>query len=177
MTGSDLVDTLRVGCAEVVTFFEGLDPEPLTLDITASEHPEGRPWSAKDHLAHLVQREKDFLSIARRLIGNEPNPLDLEHRGSTSEERSSFVNRENQQAIHDRENQSMRELVSEFVALRSELKSLVRSLAPADADREVEIGPNRAVPVGVLLLSSDRHAKAHLEIIHLALDSTAHSDP
>lgn len=165
MTSSQVAAELQAGGEEVVDFFTSLDPVAAHLPVTASGHPGGRPWSPKDHLAHLVQREFDFLPIARRVIAQESYPVRLEHRGSTAQERTEFVNRENQAAIEDRKHATFADLLAEFVALRSELASLVQGLSSDDLTRDVAVTAGRYVAAGVLLGSSDLHAKAHLQTL------------
>ena len=165
MTDSKLVEELLAGREQVVDFFSGLDSVAVNTPATASEHPGGRPWSAKDHLAHLVQRESSFLPIARRVIDHEPYPTRLESRGDTPEERSIFVNRENQAVIENRQHQTVAGLLEEFVALRSQLVSMVEGLSSNDLVWNLAVTAERDAAVGILLGSSDRHARAHLQTL------------
>jgi hypothetical protein len=166
-TKEELVDRLENGVREVGDFFRSLDPKAASTPISPSEHPGGRPWTPKDHLAHLVARERDFLEIAHRVVAREPNPLRLERRGSTGEERTAYVNRENQLNVDDRRELLLQDLLEELLALRSQLASLVGSLSQDDLTRPVAVAPGRELAARALLESSDRHAKAHLELLRL----------
>jgi hypothetical protein len=115
-----------------------------------------------------VVRERDFLQIAQRVVAKEPNPVRLEHRGSTPEERAAYVHRENQLNVDDRTEMALPDLLGDLLALRSQLASLVRSLYEDDLTRVVAVAPGREVPARTLLESSDRHAKAHLELLSAA---------
>jgi hypothetical protein len=163
---TELIEQLEAGAREVTDYFRHLDPVAArTLPITASEHPGGRPWTSKDHLAHLVVRERDFLEIARRVVARDPNPIHLEHRGSTAQERAAHVHRENQVDVEDRRDVALTDLLKELLLLRSQLVSLLVSLSPHDLNRPVSAPPGQEVPATRLLASSDRHAKAHIELL------------
>jgi hypothetical protein len=164
-TEKELVDRLENGVREVADFFRSLDPKAASSPISASEHPGGRPWTPKDHLAHLVARERDFLEVAHRVVAREPNPLRLERRGSTVEERAAYVNRENQLNVDDRRELLLPDLLEDLLALRSQLASLVGPLSQDDLTRPVAVAPGRELPACTLLESSDRHAKAHLGLL------------
>jgi hypothetical protein len=163
---TELVEQLEAGAREVADYFRHLNPvDARTLPITASEHPGGRPWTSKDHLAHLVARERDFLEIARRVVVRDPHPIHLEQRGSTAQERAAHVHRENQVAVEDRRDVALTDLLDELLVLRSQLVSLLVSLSPLDLNRSVSAAPGQEVPAARLLASSDRHAKAHIELL------------
>jgi hypothetical protein len=152
-TTMELVEQLQTGARDVADYFKNLEPlAATTMPITPSEHPGGRPWTPKDHLAHLVARELDFLEIARRVAAREPNPLRLEHRGSTSQERAAYVHRENQVNVEERGKFALADLLEELLDLRSQLVSIT-----------VELGQH--VPAHALLGSSDRHAQAHIQLL------------
>jgi hypothetical protein len=168
-TTTKLVDQLETGVREVADYFRNLEPiAAKTVPITPSEHPGGRPWTPKDHLAHLVARERDFLEIARRLVAREPNPLRLERRGSTDQERAAYVHRENQLNIEDRRDLALTDLLEELLHLRAQLVSLVVPLSPEDLTRAITVALGQQVPAHALLGSSDRHAKAHIQLLRAA---------
>jgi hypothetical protein len=163
---TELVEQVEAGAREVADYFRHLDPVAArTLPITASERPGGRPRTSKDHLAHLVARERDFLEIARRVVARDPNPINLEHRGSTAQERAARVHRENQVEVEDRRNAALTDLLEELLLLRSQLVFILVSLSPQDLNRSVTAAPGQEVPATRLLASSDRHAKAHIELL------------
>src|SRR5262245_41277653 len=63
-TRAEILDTLAASQTQVLTFFQGLSPEDLQRPATASDVPEGAPWCAKDHLAHLVKKRAQHPGIA-----------------------------------------------------------------------------------------------------------------
>jgi hypothetical protein len=67
-TRAEIVDTLAASQTQVLAFFHGLSPQDLERPATASEVPGAAPWRAKDHLAHLVQNERNIQHLLRRLL-------------------------------------------------------------------------------------------------------------
>jgi hypothetical protein len=165
-TTMKLVEQLEAGAREAADYFRNLEPiAARTVPITPSEHPGGHPWTAKDHLAHLVARERDFLEIARRVVAQERDPLRLGHRGSTDQERAAYINRENQINVEDRRRLALTDLMEELLDLRSQLVLLVGPLSPEDLSRAITVELGQQVPAHALLGSSDRHAKAHIQLL------------
>jgi hypothetical protein len=116
-----LVAKLQSGVDEVVAFFDRIESAELARPLTTSQHPGGRHWSARHHLAHLVQRELDFLPIAHRVIAQEADPVRLAKRGATAAERVASVNRENQEVIELRATEPVKRLLAELVRARAAL--------------------------------------------------------
>jgi hypothetical protein len=71
-TRAEIVDTLAASQMQVLAFFQGLSPEDLERPATASDLPGAAPWRAKDHLAHLVQNERNIQHLLRRILAGEP---------------------------------------------------------------------------------------------------------
>ena len=63
-TRAEILDTLAASQTQVLAFFHGLSPEDLERPATASDVPGAAPWRAKDHLAHLVQNERNIQQLA-----------------------------------------------------------------------------------------------------------------
>jgi hypothetical protein len=139
--------------------------------ITASEHPGGSPWSANDHLAHVVQSEWGFLAIGQRLVASDPDPVRLSRRGNTSEERAAFVNSENQDQVQARRGQSFDELLDELRNVSEQRVQHLYALSDEQLARPVP-GSQRADLKWGALLGSTRHAQAHVEIVQRALAET-----
>jgi hypothetical protein len=70
-TRAEIVDTLAVSQTQVLAFFHGLSPQDLERPATASGVPGAAPWRAKDHLAHLVQSERNGQQLLRRILAGE----------------------------------------------------------------------------------------------------------
>ena len=71
-TRAEILDTLAASQAQVLAFFQGLSPHDLERPATASDAPGAAPWRAKDHLAHLVQNERNIQQLLRRALIGEP---------------------------------------------------------------------------------------------------------
>ena len=76
-TRAEILDTLAASQTQVMAFFQGLGQQDLERPATASEVPGAAPWRAKDHLAHLVQNERNIQSLLRRVLAGEPRDVVL----------------------------------------------------------------------------------------------------
>src|SRR5579885_326761 len=70
-TRAEILDTLAASQTQVLAFFQGLSQEDLVRPATASDVPGAAPWCAKDHLAHLVQNERNIQQLLRRAFADE----------------------------------------------------------------------------------------------------------
>jgi len=59
-TRAEIQDILATSQRQVMAYFQGLSPRDLERPATANGVPGGAPWRAKDHLAHLVQNERNI---------------------------------------------------------------------------------------------------------------------
>jgi hypothetical protein len=71
-TRAAILATLAASRTEVLAFFQGLSPHDLERPATANDVPGAAPWRAKDHLAHLVQSERNIQHLLRRVLAGEP---------------------------------------------------------------------------------------------------------
>ena len=76
-TRAEILDTLAASQTQVLAFFHGLSPQDLERPATASDVPGAAPWRAKDHLAHLVQNERNIQHLLRRTLAGEPRDVFL----------------------------------------------------------------------------------------------------
>jgi hypothetical protein len=70
-TRAEILDTLAESQTEVMAFFQRLSPQDLDRPATASAVPGAAPWRAKDHLAHLVQSERNIQHLLRRTLAGD----------------------------------------------------------------------------------------------------------
>lgn len=70
-TRAEILDTLAASQTQVMAFFQGLSLEDLERPATASDVPGAAPWSARDHLAHLVKSERNIQQLLRRTLAGE----------------------------------------------------------------------------------------------------------
>jgi hypothetical protein len=164
----DLAGRLHAQLRAVERSFRDIQVPDRQRPITASQHPGGSPWSAKDHLAHIVQSEWGFVAIGRRLLAGDPDPVGMSRRGSTPEERTEFVNRENQTQVHVRRRQSFDELLDELQKVVEQRIQLFHGLSDDQLAQPVP-GSERSGLSWAALLGSARHAQAHLTTVQRAL--------
>src|SRR5215470_5881809 len=74
-TRAEILDTLAASQTQVLAFFHGLSPHDLERPATASDVPGAAPWCAKDHLAHLVQNERNIQHLLRRILAGDPRDV------------------------------------------------------------------------------------------------------
>jgi DinB superfamily len=67
-TRAEILDTLAASQKQVLAFFQGLSPQDLERPATASEVKGAAPWRAKDHLAHLVQNERNIQHLLCHIL-------------------------------------------------------------------------------------------------------------
>lgn len=76
-TRAEILDTLAASQTQVLAFFQGLSLPDLERPATASDLPGAAPWRAKDHLAHLVQSERNIQRLLRAALAGEPRDVIL----------------------------------------------------------------------------------------------------
>ena len=167
----ELAVRLRARMEAVGVSFREIRPPDRPRPITDSQHPGGSPWSATDHLAHVVQSEWGLLAIGQRLVAGDHDPVRLSDRGNTPEERTAYVNSENQAQAQSRRGQSLEDLLEELRDVCEQRIQLIRGLSSNQLARIVP-GSQRADLQWAELLGSTRHADAHVKMVQNALTET-----
>jgi hypothetical protein len=67
-TRAEIQDALATSQTQVMAFFQGLSPQDLERPATPNGVPGEAPWRPKDHLAHLVQNERNIQHFLRRTL-------------------------------------------------------------------------------------------------------------
>jgi hypothetical protein len=173
--GEQIARHLLAQREDLERFFVSLAATEWERPLTASEQPDGTDWSAGDHLARVVESEWGFLHIRQRVVAGDPNPLRLARRGNTPEERSAFLNRENQQQVEQRRGQDRDQLLEELRRVRAERSALVINLSDQELSRPVPGWP-APDPAAANILASTRHSQAHGELVRNALAASG-GDP
>ncbi len=70
-TRGEILNILAASQTQVLAFFQGLSPQDLKRPATASEVPGAAPWCPRDHLAHLVQSERNIQRLLRRALAGD----------------------------------------------------------------------------------------------------------
>jgi len=95
----------------------------------------------------------------------------LSRRGNTPEERTAYVNSENQAQVESRRGQSLEDLLGELRDVYEQRIHLLRGLSDDQLARLVP-GSQRADLQWAELLGSTRHADAHVKMVQNALAET-----
>src|SRR5437879_5373781 len=78
----------------LVARYRAFSAEELTRPCTESEADDGRPWSAKDHVAHLAMIERAFQAMIARHLDGHDSPVGLG--GGSRDEVIGRVHRQNE---------------------------------------------------------------------------------
>jgi predicted trehalose synthase len=143
-TRAEIQDTLAASQTQVLAFFQGLSPEDLERPATASDVPRTAPWCAKDHLAHLVQNERNIQQLLRRIVAGEPPDVILRSQyppdmslpsvlgnwdALTLEEQERLglaIAQLNQTTVNAHHGDTLESLVAEYQAARQDTVDLLR---------------------------------------------------
>jgi DinB superfamily len=142
-TRAEILDTLAASQTQVLAFFQRLSPEDLERPATASDVPGEAPWRAKDHLAHLVNSERNIQQLLRRALAGESRDVllrlqypqgmpmpgvlgDLSALTPEEEERLVMaVASVNQAYVDEHHDDSMETLTADYLAVRQETLDLL----------------------------------------------------
>jgi hypothetical protein len=142
-TRAEILDTLAASQTQVLAFFHGLSPHDLERPATPSDVPGAATWRAKDHLAHLVQNERNIQQLLRRALAGEPRdaflrsqyPAGMPLPGTlgdwdalTPEEQERLelaVANINQTLVNARHDDTLALLVAEYLAARQDTLDLL----------------------------------------------------
>jgi hypothetical protein len=185
-TRAELVDTLAASQMRVLAFFQALSPQDLERPATASDVPGAAPWRAKDHLAHLVQNERNIQQLLRRALAGEPRDAFLRSQypegmplpdilgdwdALTLEEQERLelaVARINQLTVNRRHDDTLEMLVAEYQAARLELLDLLRQFT----DEQLATSVPTVVGEGVasdIFAGRAQHATEHMTSVEEGL--------
>lgn len=162
----ELLSDLETQIVEVAHYFEELAPAVLTAPCTPSLHPGGRPWTAKDHLSHIVFAEENFHRLVARALAGDRTPLSF--RGETPQERDAYVNRENQIDVDAHQSDELQQLLVAFREERLVTISTARSLEAPQFGMPLIIEGHQLALVQ-LFRSAHVHARLHVQHVQRAL--------
>ncbi len=143
-TRAEIVDILAASQTQVMAFFQGLSPQDLERPATASDAPGAAPWRAQDHVAHLVQNERNIQHLLRRVLAGEPQDVVLRSQypegmplpgilgdwdALTPEEQERLelaIAQLNQAAVNTRHDDTLESLMADFLVARQDTVDLLR---------------------------------------------------
>jgi hypothetical protein len=185
-TRTEILDTLAASQTQVLAFFQGLSPQDLERPATANGVPGAAPWRAKDHLAHLVQNERNIQHLLRRILAGEPrdvflrvqypagmplpaNPGDLDALTPEEEERLELaIANINQTYLNAHHDDSMEMLAADYLAARQDTLDLLHQFTDDQLAAPVPtvVGDQAA---GDLFAGRAGHAAEHISVIEEGL--------
>ena len=142
-TRAQVLDILAESQTQVLAFFQALNAQDLERPATASEAPGAAPWRAKDHLAHLVNSERNIQRLLRAAYAGEtrdallrlqypegmPLPSTLGDWDALSPEEQErlevAVANLNQATVNARHDDSVEVLIADYVATRQDTLDLL----------------------------------------------------
>lgn len=184
-TRAQILGNLAASQTEVLAFFRGLSLDDLERPATVSGVPGADPWRAKDHLAHLVQSERNIQRLLRHaLAGDTPDvllrlqyPRDMPLPGVlgdwnalTPEEQERLelaVARLNQAYIDEHRNDDLERLVVDYLAARKETLDLLHQFTDEQLNAPVPTVV-RDQTASDLFAGNAGHATAHITWIEEA---------
>lgn len=166
-TRSEIQDTLATSQEKVFAYFAGLSPEDLERPCTASGVPDGAPWSAKDHFAHLTANEEGIQTLLRLSLTGGSLPENLAT--MSQEERLAWSNQRNQTYVNDHHNDSMETLHANLVVARQETLALLEQFTDEQLAAPISLSFIPGMPAGNLFAINAQHAEAHMTWIEEGL--------
>lgn len=185
-TRAEILDTLAASQAQVLAFFHGLSPQDLVRPATASDVPGAAPWRAKDHLAHLVNSERNIQRLLRATLAGDtrdallrlqypagmplPNILgDWNALSAEEQERLEMaVASLNQAHVNERHHDPLELLAADFLAARRDTVDLLRQFSDDQLAAPVPtVISDQAA--GELFAGRAAHATEHMRCIEEGL--------
>ncbi len=165
-TRAEILDNLAASQTEVLAFFQGLSPDDLERPATANGVPGAAPWRAKDHLAHLVQNERNIQQELRRILAGETGNPDTVGALTPEEEQqlAMVIAQFNQTYLNAHHDDSLEMLVADFLAARQDTLDLLHQFTDEQLAATVRtpIGDEVA---GDLFAGRAGHAAEHITAI------------
>ena len=181
-TRAEILEILAASQTQVLAFFAGLSPHDLERPATASELAGAAPWSAKDHLAHLVNSERNIQRVLRAAHAGAPRaallrlqyPADMplprvlgawEALSPAEQERLEVaVARRNQAYVHAHHDDSLELIAAAYQAARQETVALVQELSEDQLAAALPLVTGSQV-TGDVVAGRAEHAARHLSWI------------
>jgi len=120
-TPAFLAERLRTEGQKMASFFNSLSDNQWGLSV----YTEGTTWKVRDVLAHFVTAERGFLRLFADVIA-----------GGAGVSSDFDIDRYNASQYKKTQAFTPEELLSQFVAVREEMTSLVGSMSDADLQRQ-----------------------------------------
>jgi len=181
-TRAEILSTLAASRTQVMVFFQGLSPQDLERPATANAVPGAAPWRAKDHLAHLVQSERNIQHLLRRTLAGDTRdvllrlqyPEGMHLPGTlgdwdalTPEEQEQLelaVARFNQTSLNAHYDDTLEQLSADFLAARQDTLDLLQQFTDDELAAPVPTVVSEQA-AGDLFAGRAGHAVSHMTSI------------
>lgn len=181
-TRAEILDTLAASQTQVLAFFQGLSLPDLERPATASDLPGAAPWRAKDHLAHLVQSERNIQRLLRAALAGEPRDVILrlqypagmplpgtlgDWEALTPEEQERLalaVAGVNQTSVNAHQDDTLETLAADYLAARQDTVDLLHQFTDEQLAAPVPTVVGEQV-AGGLFAGRAEHATEHITAI------------
>jgi hypothetical protein len=159
--------------AALLADIAALSPADLTRPCTESEADDGRPWSAKDHLAHLAHIERSFQAMIERHLNGSTNPVGLG--GGDRSEVMARVHRGNEENVDSHRDDDLAALLADLEAARTSSLELLDRLSDEQLAAPLPGAPWADGTVGGVLITNAYHEIQHLAWVRDGLANSAAS--
>jgi hypothetical protein len=159
--------------AALLDHYASLSPAQLTDPCTDSEHEGGRPWAAKDHLAHIANIERTFQGIIERTLAGEKAPVALGGSGASVDDIMASVHRMNEAHVDANRATSLDALLADIAAARADSVALLDRLTDDELARPVPGAPWADGTIGGVLITLGYHDQQHMTWVTEGLASRA----
>ena len=144
----------------LVARYQELADDDLVRPCTQSEAPDGAPWAAKDHLAHLSMIERSFQGMVRRALAGDSNPVGF---GTGSrDDILARVHRGNQENVDAHRDVDVDTLLADLDEARRDTLALLDELSDEQLAEPVPGAPWADGTVGGVLITNAYHEAQHL---------------
>jgi len=159
-TRDEIRDKLGREQAALAARYRAMPAVELTRECTESQEPDGEPWTAKDHLAHLAMIERAFQAMIERGIAGHERPVGLG--GGSRDEVIARVHQMNQTNVHQHRDDDLETLLTDLDAARADTLALLDRLTDEQLASALPGAPWADGTIGGVLLTNAHHQLQHL---------------
>ncbi|MEM8902594.1 MAG: DinB family protein [Actinomycetota bacterium] len=158
---SRILTSLERERTALVARYRAFDPDVLDTPCTRSEDPDGRDWTPRDHLAHLLRIEVAFLGMARATLDGDRDPLKIP--GSSWEQRLVAVHRANEEHVDELGGLPLDELLDRLELARRDTLVFIAGLNDEQLDVPIPGAPWGDGSIGSVLRTNAYHERQHVQ--------------
>ena len=159
---------------ELEARYRAFGDDVLDTPCTPSEDPDGRDWTPRDHLAHLLRIEVAFLEMARSTIDGDTDPVRIP--GASVEDKLRAVHRANEEHVDEHRGRTVDELLDELGTARADTLAFLDELTDQQLDLPIPGAPWGDGSIGSVLRTNAYHERQHLAWVDEALAALADDD-